>query len=76
MLAQIVESAQAAGELRPDLPSRLIVQMLLGLISDASYEGLVAAGQATPTQVAEAITDVFFTGLQPKEAPLPPILGE
>ncbi len=64
-LAQIVQSAQAAGEVRADLPSRLIVQMLLGLVSDASYEGLVASGQATPGQVAGAITDVFFTGLRP-----------
>ena len=64
-LAQIVAAAQEAGELRADLPSRLIVQMLLGLVSDASYEGLIAAGQATPPEVAEAVIDVFFTGLRP-----------
>ena len=64
-LAQIVASAQDAGEVRRDLPSRLIVQMLLGLVSDASYESLVAAGQSTPTEVAEAVIDVFFVGLRP-----------
>jgi AcrR family transcriptional regulator len=64
-LAQIVEAAQKAGEIRADLPSQLIVQMLLGLVSNASYEELIAAGQTTPTEVTEAIIDVFFTGLRP-----------
>ncbi len=39
-LSGIVEAAQEAGELRADLPSRLIVQMLFGLVS-ASYEELI-----------------------------------
>jgi AcrR family transcriptional regulator len=64
-LAEIVKSAQEAGELRADLPSRLVVQMLLGLVSDASYEGLIAEGQSTPTEVIDATIDVFFTGLRP-----------
>jgi len=64
-LAEIVASAQSDGDLRPDLPSRLIVQMLLGLVSDASYEGLVAADLVTPAVVAETIVDVFFQGLRP-----------
>ena len=64
-LAEIVEAAQTAGELRADLPSRLIVRMLLGLVSDASYEDLIDAEQATVTQVTEAILVVFFTGLRP-----------
>ena len=64
-LSEIVEAAQAAGELRADLPSRLIVRMLLGLVADASYEDLIAAEQATVTEVADAIISVFFTGLRP-----------
>ena len=64
-LAQIVEAAQASGEIRADLPSRLIVQMLLGLVSDASYEGLIDAGLTAPAQVTDAIIQVFFTGLRP-----------
>jgi AcrR family transcriptional regulator len=64
-LAEIVAAAQAAGELRADLPSRLIVQMLLGLVSDASYEGLIADGQTTLTEVIDATTELFFRGLQP-----------
>ena len=64
-LAQIVEAAQKAGELRADLPSRLIVQMLLGLVSNASYEELIAAGQTTSVEVTAAIISVFFTGLRP-----------
>jgi AcrR family transcriptional regulator len=63
-LSEIVKLAQIAGEIRSDLPSRLIVQMLLGLISDASYEGLIAAGQTTLPQITDAIIDVFFTGLR------------
>ncbi len=63
-LTEVVEAAQEAGELRADLPSRLIVQMLFGLVS-ASYEELIAAGQTTTVQVADATCDVFFTGLRP-----------
>ncbi len=63
-LAGIVEKAQEAGELRADLPSRLLVQMLFGLVS-VSYEELIAAGQTTPAQVADATSDVFFAGLRP-----------
>ena len=63
-LARIVEAAQEAGAIRADLPSRLIVQMLFGLVS-ASYEELIAAGQTTPAQVADATRDVFFAGLCP-----------
>ncbi len=65
VLAQIVTAAQDAGEIRADLPSRLIVQMLLGLVSDASYEGLIAAGKTTLSEIADSIIDVFFTGLRP-----------
>lgn len=63
-LAEIVEAGQEAGELRADLPSRLIVQMLSGLVS-ASCEDLIATGQTTPAQVACAVTEVFINGLRP-----------
>jgi AcrR family transcriptional regulator len=66
-LAQIVAQAQRASEIRTDLPSRLIVQMLLGLVSDASYEGLIADEQTTLPQVIDAIVEVFFTGLRVKK---------
>jgi hypothetical protein len=62
-LAEIVAAAQDAGEIRADLPSRLIVQMLLGLVSDASYEEVIASGQIQLSEVIGAITQVFFTGL-------------
>ncbi len=64
-LAHVVEAAQDRGELRADLSPRLIVQMMLGLVSDASYEGLIADGQAAPTEVVDAVIAVFFTGLRP-----------
>lgn len=64
-LAQIVEAAQEAGELRADLPPRLLVRMLFGLVSDTSYEDLIADGQTTLPEVADAVLAVFFTGLRP-----------
>ena len=64
-LAQIVRAAQEAGELRADLPARLIVQMLLGLVADTSYEDLIATGQTTLPEVADTVIAVFFTGLRP-----------
>ncbi len=64
-LVQIVADAQSAGQIRADLPSLTIVEMLLGLVSGASYEDSIATGQITFTEVADAISDVFFTGLRP-----------
>jgi AcrR family transcriptional regulator len=64
-LARMVEAAQSAGELRADLPSALIVQMLLGLVSEPSYESLIAAGTASHAAVTDAVLDVFFQGLRP-----------
>ncbi len=65
VLSQIVASAQEAGEIRADLLPRLIVQMLLGLVSDASYEDLITTGQTTLPEVTAAIIDIFFAGLRP-----------
>jgi AcrR family transcriptional regulator len=70
-LTQIVSAAQEAGEIRADLPSALIVQMLLGLISTASYEGLIVSEQVTLAKVTDAILDVFFTGIRPQGALCP-----
>lgn len=64
-LETIVAAAQEAGELRADLPPRLLVQMLSGLISSASYEDLIAAGETTLPEVTEAVLSVFFAGLRP-----------
>lgn len=64
-LARLVKAAQDSGELRTDLPAPVIVQMLLGLVSDASYEGLVAAGTVSPSDIANTVIDVLFKGLRP-----------
>ncbi len=64
-LARIVEDAQAQGELRAGLPPRLVVQMLLGLVSDAHYEDLIATGQASSAAVVDAVVTTFFRGLRP-----------
>lgn len=64
-LAGIVEEAQAQGELRADLPPRLIVQMLLGLISDAHYEDLIIVDQTSPATIVDAVVTTFFRGLRP-----------
>ena len=64
-LEVIVAAAQESGELRADLPPRLLVQMLSGLISSASYEDLITAGETTLPEVTEAVLSVFFTGLRP-----------
>ena len=64
-LEVIVAAAQGAGDLRADLPPRLLVEMLSGLISAASYEDLIDAGQSTLPEVTEAVLSVFFVGLRP-----------
>ncbi len=39
LLTEIVEGAQAAGEVRVDLPAPMVVQMLMNLVSAACVEG-------------------------------------
>jgi AcrR family transcriptional regulator len=64
VLADIVREAQTSGDIRNDLSPRLVIQMMLGLISDASYENLVATGETERTKLADIIIDVFFSGLR------------
>lgn len=61
---EMVADAQAAGQVRQDLPPALIAQMLFGLVSD-NYDGLIAAGQASPETVADAVVDMFLRGIRP-----------
>lgn len=61
----IVADGQAAGDIRRDLPAGLIVQMLLGLMAETNYEELIAAGGASPEEIADAVIDLFFQGIRP-----------
>ena len=63
-LQEIVEAAQAGGEIRADTPSRLVVQMLLGLICEGQYEDLIATGTTSAEEVTQHIVDVFFAGVR------------
>lgn len=64
-IRRIVEDARAMGEIRQDLSDGLIVQMLFGLVSDANYEELIASGEASAEEVADAVVDLFFRGIRP-----------
>ncbi len=57
LLTEIVEGAQAAGEVRVDLPAPVVVQMLMNLVSAACVEGALPDMQGV-------MVDVFFTGLR------------
>jgi AcrR family transcriptional regulator len=62
-LEDIVCQAQATKEIRTDIPSAIIVQMLLNLVADAQYEQLIAAGVVTPEEIVHSIFSSFFKGL-------------
>ncbi len=57
LLTEVVEGAQAAGEVRVDLPAPMVVQMLMNLVSAACVEGALPDMQGV-------MVDVFFTGLR------------
>ena len=66
VILRIVEAAQQAGEVCATLPSRVIVQMLLGLVCEAQYEHLIADGHSTPSEVTDVVVQVFFNGVRPQ----------
>ena len=65
VLETLVLAAQESGDIRSDISSKLVVQMLLGLVSDASYEDLIAEDSATVHDVIRTVVDLFFNGLRP-----------
>jgi len=67
----IVNEGIAAGELRGDVPLRLVRDMIYGCIEHRTWAYLRGEGSFDPDATADAITDLVLSGLQ-KRAPEAP----
>lgn len=71
----IVNDGIAAGELRDDLPLRLVRDMIYGCIEHHTWAYLRGEGDFDTDATADAIVDLIVNGLQKKQAALQPDLA-
>lgn len=62
----IIREGIEAGELRPDIPLRLVRDMIYGCVEHRTWAYLRGEGDFDPNQTADAIVDLMLSGLQPK----------
>ncbi|BDI30340.1 hypothetical protein CCAX7_23910 [Capsulimonas corticalis] len=63
-IQDIADAAVEAGQIQQGLSSAMVVQILLALVCDPSYEEMVDAGKATPAEVAESVALFFRRGVE------------
>ncbi|MCW3062547.1 MAG: transcriptional regulator, TetR family [Capsulimonas sp.] len=63
-IQEIADAAIEAGQIEPGLSSAMVVQVLLALICDPSYEQLVDSGKATPEEIASSVALFFRRGVE------------
>ena len=71
----IVNDGIAAGELRDDLPLRLVRDMIYGCIEHHTWAYLRGEGDFDTDATADAIVDLIVNGMQKKQAALQPDLA-
>lgn len=62
----IVREGIESGELRPDIPLRLVRDMIYGCVEHRTWAYLRGEGDFDPSQTADAIVDLMLSGLQPQ----------
>ena len=60
----IVKEGIAQGELRPDLPLRIVRDMIFGCAEHHTWAYLRGEGNFSPDVAADAITDLIYQGLE------------
>jgi len=66
-LTQFIDDAKAEGAIRPELPTRLMVQTIISLLRDTEYQELLTQGGCKPEQVVETLTVVLLDGMKAQE---------
>ena len=71
----IVREGIDAGELRPDMPLRLVRDMIYGCVEHRTWAYLRGEGDFDPNETADAIVDLVLAGLQKQTAIAPGVLA-
>ena len=64
VIQEVADAAIEAGQIETGLSSAMVVQVLLALVCDPSYEDLVDSGKATPAEVADSVARFFRRGVE------------
>lgn len=70
-LTEVLEEGKAAGEFDPDMPTPIMLNLLLGLLAPHRWERPMA-NKAPPSELAHHISRFFFKGIAPCEHAPPP----
>lgn len=65
---EIIKDAQARGEFRSDVSSRLVRDTIYGCVEHHSWAYLRGEGDFSPDEAADAITELLYRGLATAEA--------
>jgi AcrR family transcriptional regulator len=73
-LAAVIEQGKAEGAFDPTLPTPLILNLLMSLLTPHSYRRLVTEEGMTSAEVAAGLSRFFFRGIAPcgHESPITP----
>lgn len=62
-LVELVEAAKVEGDIRSDLPTSVIVRMVVSIFR-SNYEEQISGDEPTPAEVSAAIVSVLFDGIR------------
>ena len=63
IVLQIIKEGVAAGEIRPDVPARLIRHSILGSIEQVCLSGITFGKEINPDELTEQICEIIFRGI-------------
>lgn len=62
-MGHLVDEAKAAGDIRPDLPTPIVVQALINLYR-SNFDVLLERGEHTPSEVSDTLLHIVFNGIR------------
>jgi len=62
-IVSIIEEGVAAGEIRPDIPPKVIRQVLLGAIEHVCLPGVIFGRDIFPDELTEQLCELIFDGI-------------
>ena len=68
VLLDIIEEGRAHGEIRSDVPAKVIRQFVLGAIEHACLPGVIFNRELLPDQITEYLCEMIFDGITERSA--------
>lgn len=61
---ELVDAAKADGDLRTEIPTRVVVQAMLSLVRDFDYAELMASGHVSADSLSRELISIFLDGVR------------